>query len=506
MGEKKKTLKRGHQALYRKYRSKSLNEVVGQEHITKTLANAIEQGKISHAYLFTGPRGTGKTSVARIIAHEINKLPYTNDTPHLDIIEIDAASNRRIDDIRDLRDKVNITPVSAKYKVYIIDEVHMLTPESFNALLKTLEEPPEHVIFILATTEVHKLPATIISRTQRHTFKLIPEEKIIAHLKNIAKAEAIDIEEPALQLLVSYGGGSFRDSISLLDQLASGGQKITSQLIELFLGIAPKVVLEQLMINVEEGQAKAVLEKIEQLLENGLTPNGISQQLLNILREQVRSTNLPKHIELMKQLLEVGSSQYPLLKLETSLLEATVINTDQPTQHDIQKKTKTPVKNQLPSTQSQPHSETQPPKISSAKVSASPTITKKPSSKKQQPILEEQWQEILKIVKKQNNPLYTILRLAEAIGDDKQLTLTFGFVFHQKRVDTVKNKSIISQAVESLTGHAPEIITALNKSLQPNPQTLDSSLTDTNTSADNASASLMTQIKDIMGGGEIVNV
>ncbi|MCA9337865.1 AAA family ATPase, partial [Candidatus Saccharibacteria bacterium] len=151
MGEKKKT---AHQALYRKYRSKSLSDIVGQEHITKTLANALKSGKISHAYLFTGPRGTGKTSIARILAHEINGIPYNDDSPHLDIIEIDAASNRRIDDIRDLRDKVNIAPLSVKYKVYIIDEVHMLTTESFNALLKTLEEPPAHVVFILATTEV----------------------------------------------------------------------------------------------------------------------------------------------------------------------------------------------------------------------------------------------------------------------------------------------------------------------------------------------------------------
>jgi DNA polymerase-3 subunit gamma/tau len=153
------------QALYRKYRSKTLSEVIGQEHITATLANALKTGKISHAYLFTGPRGVGKTSIARILAHEINQLPYTDDSMHLDIIEIDAASNRRIDEIRDLRDKVNIAPTSAKFKVYIIDEVHMLTKEAFNALLKTLEEPPKHVVFILATTEIHKLPETIISRT-----------------------------------------------------------------------------------------------------------------------------------------------------------------------------------------------------------------------------------------------------------------------------------------------------------------------------------------------------
>src|SRR6201996_9324428 len=169
------------QALYRKYRPRSLDQVAGQAHITKTLKNALDKGAISHAYLFTGPRGVGKTSIARILAHEINGLPYTDDSMHLDIIEIDAASNRRIDEIRDLRDRVSIAPTTAKYKVYIIDEVHMLTKEAFNALLKTLEEPPEHVVFILATTEVHKLPETIISRTQRFTFKPVPLEQVSAH-------------------------------------------------------------------------------------------------------------------------------------------------------------------------------------------------------------------------------------------------------------------------------------------------------------------------------------
>ncbi len=149
------------QALYRKYRSLKLKDVLGQDHIVSILQRALDKGKIAHAYLLSGPRGTGKTSVARILAHEINGLPYSDETSHIDIIEIDAASNRRIDEIRNLRDKVHILPTSSKYKVYIIDEVHMLTREAFNALLKTLEEPPEHVIFILATTEAHKLPETI---------------------------------------------------------------------------------------------------------------------------------------------------------------------------------------------------------------------------------------------------------------------------------------------------------------------------------------------------------
>jgi DNA polymerase-3 subunit gamma/tau len=161
------------QALYRKYRPREFNDVAGQAHIITTLMKAIETNKISHAYLFTGPKGVGKTSVARILAHLVNGLNYDDDQSDIDIIEIDAASNRRIDEIRELRERVYIAPAMSKYKVYIIDEVHMLTKEAFNALLKTLEEPPEHVIFILATTDTHKLPETIISRTQRFTFRPI---------------------------------------------------------------------------------------------------------------------------------------------------------------------------------------------------------------------------------------------------------------------------------------------------------------------------------------------
>jgi DNA polymerase-3 subunit gamma/tau len=227
------------QALYRKYRSKSLNEVVGQTHVTKTLQQALEKHQISHAYLFTGPRGVGKTSVARILAHEINELPYDDDSMHIDIIEIDAASNRRIDEIRELRDKVHIAPTSAKYKVYIIDEVHMLTREAFNALLKTLEEPPEHVVFILATTDAHKLPDTIVSRTQRFHFKPAEPKDLIALLQKIAKAEKITISSEAVTLLAEHSDGSFRDSLSLLDQARSHSAAIDEQTIQQLLGLPP---------------------------------------------------------------------------------------------------------------------------------------------------------------------------------------------------------------------------------------------------------------------------
>ena len=173
-------------ALYRKYRSKKLSEVVGQNHITTVLESALKQNRIAHAYLFPGPRGVGKTSIARILAHEINNLPYSEEENHPDIIEIDAASNNGVDDIRQLRDNVQVAPFSAKYRVYIIDEVHMLSKAAFNALLKTLDAPPEHAVFILATTDAYKLPATIISRTQRFVFRFISKEDVCRHLEFIA--------------------------------------------------------------------------------------------------------------------------------------------------------------------------------------------------------------------------------------------------------------------------------------------------------------------------------
>ena len=219
-----------YQALYRKYRPKTFEDVVGQKTTIKTLENSIVNDRITHAYLFTGPRGTGKTSIAKIFAKVINCHNRQNFTPcdecisckqvqNVDIIEMDAASNNGVDEIREIRDKVNLVPSFGKYKVYIVDEVHMLSNQAFNALLKTLEEPPSHVIFILATTEPHKIPETILSRCQRYDFKKISEKDIYERIKYICKEEKIEIEEEAIKLISKVSDGGLRDSISLLDQL-----------------------------------------------------------------------------------------------------------------------------------------------------------------------------------------------------------------------------------------------------------------------------------------------
>lgn len=307
-------------ALYRKYRSKSLDEIVGQSHVTDILARSLAKGNVAHAYLLTGPRGVGKTSIARILAHEINKLPYGDGTTHLDIIEIDAASNNGVEDVRELRERVQIAPVSASKKIYIIDEVHMLSKAAFNALLKTLEEPPEHAVFILATTDSDKLPATIISRTQRFNFRSIGVQDAAKHLRSIADAEKIKIDDDALELIAIRGDGSFRDSISLLDQLQSITDKqsgITRQLVEQSLGLAPIEQVSKLLDAYNNKDLQAIVALLDESEGSGIQPTVLVSQLLQTIRREVATK--PQLLPLLDQLLDVAKSPKPAIKLLTVL-------------------------------------------------------------------------------------------------------------------------------------------------------------------------------------------
>lgn len=299
-------------ALYRKYRSRSLDEIVGQEHVTAILKNAIAQDRIGHAYLFTGPRGVGKTSIARILAHEINELPYSDESAHLDIIEIDAASNNGVDDIRDLREKVTLAPTSAKKKIYIIDEVHMLSKPAFNALLKTLEEPPAHVVFILATTDIDKLPETIVSRTQRYTFKQASPSDIVVNLARIVAAEKIKIDTEALDLIATYSGGSYRDSVSLLDQLASihtSDKQIVASDIESALGLASSTAIHQLLEALRSQDFTATTTKLQQLIRGGIQPTIIATQIIQSIQSSL--SDFGSLLPLIKDLIEVKRSPMP---------------------------------------------------------------------------------------------------------------------------------------------------------------------------------------------------
>lgn len=306
------------QALYRKYRSRQLSEVLGQGHITSILARALEKGKIAHAYLLTGPRGVGKTSVARILAHEINQLPYEADNTHLDIIEIDAASNNGVDDIRALREKAQVAPVSAAKKIYIIDEVHMLSKPAFNALLKTLEEPPAHIVFILATTDADKLPATILSRVQQFYFRPITPEVIAGRLAEIAAAEGFAIDEAAARLIAEQSRGGFRDAISLLDQLsplASSDEPLSEQSVAAHLGLTGQGVLEELIAAWHSGDALRALALLRQFETEGVDPVVLAKQLMQLLRQRLNTQ--PELVALIGQLIEVTRHPHPDLKLLT---------------------------------------------------------------------------------------------------------------------------------------------------------------------------------------------
>lgn len=287
------------QALYRKYRPKEWDEVMGQDHIVTTLKNAIVADRVAHAYLFAGSRGTGKTTLARLLAKAVNCLNQdaakrpdnkcenckaVNENRFLDLIEIDAASNTSVDDVRDLRDKINFSPSQGKYKIYIIDEVHMLSTAAFNALLKTLEEPPPHAIFVLATTEIHKIPATVLSRCQRHEFRRVPVDEIVTNLKKIVKAEKIQSDDDALIQIARQSAGGMRDAISLLDQLSSTGDKITLALAQNVLGTATSQTVLDVISSVNEHDPAHGLETIHKALDAGADPRSLARQIVEYLR------------------------------------------------------------------------------------------------------------------------------------------------------------------------------------------------------------------------------
>ncbi|HCI05050.1 TPA: DNA polymerase III subunit gamma/tau [Patescibacteria group bacterium] len=282
--------------LYRKYRPLNFKDVLGQEHIVEVLKNAVNSGRVAHAYLFAGPRGTGKTSVARILAREAGCV-------EMDLLEIDAASSRGIDEIRALREGVRFSPLGGSVKVYIIDEVHMLTKEAFNALLKTLEEPPSHVIFILATTELDKVPETIISRCQNFTFRKISENVLRKAMLSIAVKEGFEIDEETAGLIALMADGSFRDAQGTLDQIlsAQGGEgKIAGEAVRLFLSVPPRELVEKFIIAIMEKKAEEGLEAISEAVNGNIDMNVFLKLVLRDIRSMLLlkfAPNMRKQIE-----------------------------------------------------------------------------------------------------------------------------------------------------------------------------------------------------------------
>ncbi|HPK26391.1 MAG TPA: DNA polymerase III subunit gamma/tau [Anaerolineaceae bacterium] len=335
------------QALYRIWRPASWEEVVGQDHIIQTLKNAVAADKVSQAYLFAGPRGTGKTTTARLLAKAVNCLDpdlskrpcnacenciAVNEGRFLDLIEIDAASNTSVDDIRELRDNINFSPSQGRYKVYIIDEVHMLSTSAFNALLKTLEEPPSHVIFVLATTEIHKIPATVLSRCQRHEFRRIPVQTIIEKLKLLCAQEHIEIEDEALSLVARQATGSLRDAISLIDQLSSIGKVITLETAQNILGTATSQAVLDLGQAIQDHDSARGLEVIHTALDAGTDPRQFARQVVDYLRTLlVIKLNGSKDLELLpevRSLMEAHAQNFSTEQLIATINQFNAAATD----------------------------------------------------------------------------------------------------------------------------------------------------------------------------------
>lgn len=336
-----------YQVLYRKYRPRVFADVYGQDHVTSTLKNEIKEGRISHAYLFTGSRGTGKTTCAKILAKAVNCPNAVDGEPCnaceickgldsgtiYDVVEIDAASNNGVDNIRDLREEVNYTPTRGKYRVYIIDEVHMLSTGAFNALLKTLEEPPAHVIFILATTEVHKLPATILSRCQRFDFKRIQPESMAVRLQQVAGLEGMELAPDAATLIARIADGALRDGLSILDQCAGRSKQITAQLVSEVAGLAGREALYRLSDAVLARDSSAAVEELAQLHENSYDMERLCVEMINHFRNFMMVKTVKKSRELIictddeYKHIEASAGQFTLAQIlrELDLFQSTLV-------------------------------------------------------------------------------------------------------------------------------------------------------------------------------------
>jgi DNA polymerase III subunit gamma/tau len=449
-------------ALYRKYRPDDFDKTIGQEHIITVLKNAILEEKISHAYLFSGPRGTGKTSVARILAKSINckerkdhnpcgKCPFcvaVAENRIMDLVEIDAASNRGIDEIRDLREKVKFAPTEGTHKVFIIDEVHMLTKEAFNALLKTLEEPPEHAIFILATTEINKVPATIISRCQRHDFKRIKMNDIVTRLMEVAKKEKIIISDSALETVAEMSEGGLRDAISILDQLSSMGlSKIEAADVELSLGLAPHEKVADFVANLLAEKNKESLDVLEAAARDGVDLINLTKNSIEFLRKMV-SVKLgnTQSIEGTKEQLErlkdvsLSSEIYQMVELSEGLLWAqNAFRTNVDPRAIL---TVLCAKAGEDKTRAMP-------KAAKTLTPKKEQITKKESSPQKS---NGKWQHFLMEIKAKNNTIHAFLRVASPEISGEEITLTFPYKFHKERIEETKNRRFVEETLKKVYG------------------------------------------------------
>lgn len=478
--------------LYRKYRPKKFQDIVGQEQIKETLLGSLSNGKLSHAYLFSGPRGTGKTSTARILAKSVNCLKAKNkfgepcdecdsclavtDGRHLDLIEIDAASNRGIDEIRELREKIKLAPSSGKFKVYIIDEAHMLTHDAFNALLKTLEEPPLHAIFILATTEPQKIPATIISRTNRFDFRMPTVPQIVEKLKYIKIEEGLGIGEEALNEIAKAATGAYRDGEVLLEKVSSTDPKAGLEKTKQILGKIESVSIINLISLLEEGQAKQALNWLNNYIDKGGSVRVLAEGLLDAMRKillikagaenilEITAEELESLREVSDRLSKEKSLQFinlfskaiddfrestiPQLPLELAIIEASL---DKDSSQKPTVSEESPLKAE---SVVEPKKEIKKPQEElegNGRESENPKTSKEENKILEK--VEKNWPKIVNQAKVSNSSLAYFLKDAKPIKmNDDLLTVEFGFPFHKQKAEERKYREIIEAALEKIVG------------------------------------------------------
>lgn len=472
-------------SLYRKHRPQKFADLLGQEHVKITLTNALGGSNFSHAYLFAGPKGSGKTTTARLLAKALNctgrdlskgifepcnkcvSCKEITAGQSIDIIEIDAASNRGIDEIRELRDKIRFAPTLSKHKVYIIDECHMLTKEAFNALLKTLEEPPAHAVFVLATTELHKVPPTIISRVQVFDFKKAKISEIEKLLEKVVKAENIKIDEESLKLIARLSFGAFRDALSMLEQVASLQNdlrsRITLEQTQAILGQSTEQSIIDFVTFLIENDRKKALKMVDDLYFEGTDLESFLTEVISLTRkllfvkeglslgaeigegeekklsELAQKVDIKKITEIMDKLISVSR------QVKTSILGQL------PLEMAIFELTQSSIKNQETSIKNEETKENIQKKVQDIEVKIS---TKEPSRDIPAGAFNvNKWQEVFKEVKAHNNTLAAMLRDAQFAGtSDHQITLAVKFKFHAEQICSTKNLTVIEKAVEKIVG------------------------------------------------------
>jgi len=472
--------------------------LVGQEHITKILKNAVKTNNLSHAYLFVGSRGTGKTSAARILAKAVNCTKIKKDgNPctkckickgiegghFLDLIEIDAASNRGIDQIRELKEKIEFSPTEGKYKVYIIDEVHMLTREAFNALLKTLEEPPEHVIFILATTEPHKLPSTILSRCQRYDFRLGTEEEIGGVVKKISRKEKIKVGKEALELIVQNAKGSYRDALSLLDVILSGQtedpSEVTALEVRTILGIPDSTMVYYLLENLVNGDSVKALDLISELDSKGINLQQFVASVLEMLRDilikKLRGTLKEEEYSFAYELtnrdvlhlinLFINAERNMKLASNQSLTLEMIIPSVEVSTHTQKEDEKEDMKKEKVVKSVAPKATTK--KVEKVDKIVKKVVKKKSSSKLTFKVIDKSWKKIIDAIRPANGHLFAFLGSANLVElKDGKLKLEVPFLFHKERIESHKSQEAIRNIMNEFFGESCRIVCEVNEKVK----------------------------------------